>query len=217
MATQVQICNLALSRIGTDIGIADFDTEQSKEASACRLHYDPALEFVLEAMEWNFATRRVTLAELEEDPPADWDYAYQYPTDCVKLRRIISSEGERRIGRVVAGSDVLSPVLLNESRIPFQIELNEDGDSRRILCDEPDAVAVYTARVEDPSFYPGTFVKALSLYLAHELCMPMRVDDRRRQAIMQEYLLMVSVAGANSLNEQRTDLPPLPESVRARF
>lgn len=218
MATQVQIVNLALSRLGTDIGIADFDNEQSKEASAARLHYDPALEQVLEAAEWNFATKRVELAQLEDDPPVDWDYAYQYPTDCVKLRRLIPQDGERRVGRAIAGGlEVLSPTLLNDSRIPFAVELNADGDGRMILSDEPNAVAVYTARVEDPTFYPGHFVKALSLFLAHEMCMPMRVDDRRRQAIYQEYVATLSMASASSLNEQRTDPEPLPESIRARM
>ena len=38
--------------------------------------------------DWNFATKRLALADTN-NPPPDWQYAYQYPTDCVRITEIM--------------------------------------------------------------------------------------------------------------------------------
>lgn len=214
------ICNLALARIGTDIQIADFDTEESKEAKVCRLHYDTARDQVLEDFPWNFATRVVALAEVEDvDPPPGWQFVYQYPTDAVTIRRLIDSAGDRLLYAAASTTTdrLFMQYLGSAPRIPFHVTANADLDGRLIITDLEQAYAVYTARVDAPTIYPSTFVKALALFLASELCMPMRVDDNRRNAILREYAAFKDSAAANSLNETGYDPDPLPSSYTARL
>lgn len=57
MASTVDIWNLALNLVG-DSNVID-PLEKSTGADLCRLHYPYALGFVLEAVDWNFATKRI--------------------------------------------------------------------------------------------------------------------------------------------------------------
>lgn len=83
MASNVQIANWALAKIGADT-ITSF-TEDSKEARAVNLLYDIVRDTVLRDHSWNFATKRATLASLVSTP--DWGYAYEYqlPVDCLRI------------------------------------------------------------------------------------------------------------------------------------
>ncbi len=80
MASVVEICNRALSNIGNSRSINSL-TEASKEAGECSLHFEACRDAVLSDFDWNFATKRVALADTS-NPPPDWEYAYQYPSDC---------------------------------------------------------------------------------------------------------------------------------------
>ena len=84
MTSIVSICNLALSNIGKD-NIASL-SEMSAEARACRQFYDVTRDMLLQAYPWRFAGKTVTLARVANDQAARWSYAYQRPTDCLKIR-----------------------------------------------------------------------------------------------------------------------------------
>ena len=60
MASEVQICNLALAKIG-DQQITSL-TENSKAGRLCNLVYEPLRDATLRAHPWNFAITRETLA-----------------------------------------------------------------------------------------------------------------------------------------------------------
>ena len=96
MASKTEICNLAISHLGVGKEIANFETERSEVAAACRRYYDIALQTMLTEFDWGFATRYVTLGLEEIEPNSEWRYSYRYPHDCLKVRRIISCEtGDR--------------------------------------------------------------------------------------------------------------------------
>lgn len=84
MTSIVAICNLALSNIGKD-NIASL-SEPSAEARACRQFYEVTRDTLLQAYPWRFAGKTVTLARVTNDQGARWPYAYQRPTDCLKIR-----------------------------------------------------------------------------------------------------------------------------------
>lgn len=67
MATDTDICNLALSKLGAK-AISDL-TEDSRNGRACALHYPLALDAELEDHAWSFATQRFQLAA-DPNPPA---------------------------------------------------------------------------------------------------------------------------------------------------
>ena len=58
MASVVEICNIALTRIGQNEPIVSL-TEQSKAAELCSLHYATCRDEVLRDFDWPFAEARV--------------------------------------------------------------------------------------------------------------------------------------------------------------
>ena len=88
MATDVDICNMGLSMLGTNL-IATFN-DGTTEANLCQLHYPNIRDAVLGARAWTFATTRKELASgTPPDPiPAGWGYAFLAPTDCIRVIQI---------------------------------------------------------------------------------------------------------------------------------
>jgi hypothetical protein len=88
--SEVSICNMALSKIGASSSIESL-TEESAEANECNLWYTFSRRQTLQATDWGFARRRITLATHGDDPPSGvWGYRYQYPSDCLTMRKIES-------------------------------------------------------------------------------------------------------------------------------
>ena len=76
MASDVGICNLALSRLGDAATVSSIDPpEGSTQADLCATFYPMARDSLLEMHAWAFATRRVDLSLLTAETDA-WVYAY---------------------------------------------------------------------------------------------------------------------------------------------
>jgi len=205
MASETEICNMALSHLGVSKEIANLETERSAEASACRRFYDMTRDEVLRGFPWPFATKFAALGLVSDSDDDDhgndeWDYAYRYPTDCLKMRRIKS--GTRNDSR--------------SSRVPYIIAKDDEG--KLIYTDQEDAEAEYTVLVDDPGLYPPDFVMALSLrlaaYIAPRLTAgdPFKMGDRS----LKLYVLSQATAEANAVNEQQDEDTPDPDLIRAR-
>lgn len=182
MANQIEICNVALSRVGA--GSIQSLTEATREARACRTHYELARDAALRDHDWPFARKRADLAVLTETVD-DWDYVYQYPADCVAARLILN----------VASVDP-------KDRIPFEVGVNAAKSSRVILTDEEDAILVYTALVSNTVVYDALFVDALAWRLAAELAVPLRAETSLQQTFLRQYLLQLGSAKETGSNEK---------------
>ena len=90
MSSEVQICNIALSRIG-DTLITDLN-ENSKQARTCKLLFEPERDLLLHSHYWNFAMKRKTLAQLSEPPDFEYGCQYQLPTDYLRDRELYNSK-----------------------------------------------------------------------------------------------------------------------------
>ena len=66
MATEIEICNLALIEIGDDT-ITSL-TDESKRARQCNLAYPIIRDMTLRDGHWNFAIKRASLAQNSIDP-----------------------------------------------------------------------------------------------------------------------------------------------------
>ena len=181
MASKVQICNLALSRIGAR-RIQSL-SDSIKEARECTAHYDFARDAVLEDHDWTFARKRLTLALLS-DTYSGWEYAYQYPSDCVIARHIYNDTGADTGTSYDIDSDRYEPL----GKTEFEIVSSEDKDYRVILTNKEDAELRYTARVTDANLYSAKFVSALAFRLAAELAIPIRSDSKLAQSVMKSYI-----------------------------
>lgn len=106
MASQVEICNRALIRLGADT-IVDI-TENSKEGRLCNIIYDQVRKDVLRSHPWNFAIKRAILApDPDEAPDFDFLYYLNLPTDCLRVLTLQKGRIDYKIegGRVLCDDD----------------------------------------------------------------------------------------------------------------
>src|SRR5688500_10711972 len=92
--SDIALCSRALIRLGA-APIASFNdgTAESEIAGAL---FGPVRDALLSAYGWSFATGQVALSGLESPPVADYQKAFQLPTDF--LRAISAGEGGRGRG-----------------------------------------------------------------------------------------------------------------------
>lgn len=201
MATDVEICNLALSHLGSGKQIGDLETERSAEANACRQFFDTARDKALRDFEWPFATKFVDLSLIEEDPTTEWAYSYQYPSDCLFFRRILS--GLR--------NDT------TDSEVKFKIVSH--GTSQAIYTDQSEAEAEYTRSALDNENFPSDFANMCALLLAFYIAPRIAAADpfKRGDRCYQLYMIERSESETNAANEEARDVEPETDSVRARY
>lgn len=198
--TKTDISNLAIGHLNIGKNIADVDTEASEPARACKKFYDMALKQTLGDFAWPFAKRIVALAEVAGAESNEWGFIYRYPSNAVKLRRILS--GQRNDTR--------------QSRVPYLVGSDDDGEL--IYTDTYQAEMEYTHYIDNADRFPQDFVMALSLRLAMYIAPlvtggdPFKLSDRARQMYMME----LSAAKANAENEQQSEEEPEAECIRAR-
>lgn len=83
MASEIEICNSALTRLGSNT-ITSF-SDNTTEAKACSQIYARVRDAVLVAHPWNFALVRLGLAKLSSVPAWGFSYEYQLPSDCLRI------------------------------------------------------------------------------------------------------------------------------------
>jgi hypothetical protein len=190
------LCNLALGRVGLTKLIGS-TSEASAEARLCDRLLTQSRDWLLRRCVWPWATTVTTLPLVEENPTDEWGYAYRYPSDCLRLLRLLGA------GRVPAVA------------IPWK--LSQDGAGRLVYCDVADAQAEYLQRVTNLAQWPDDATDALAWRLAFEIAPPLARDrgvaDRCRQEAEQALRLAMASAG----NERGQDAWPDPEFVRARL
>lgn len=203
MATEVDICNLALAHLGDTATVSSIDPpEGSAQAEHCARFYPIARDALLEMHTWNFATRKVTLAEVTNEWE-QWEYAYALPSDCMTAFAIISPESTGDYtasynypGQYIDGTTPLVNVA-GYAPQPFVIE------GQTLYTNQEDAVLRYQALVVDTTKFSQLFVSTLSWQLASMLAGPIIKGDqgaaeaKRCQQMMAMYLSQARMHSAN--------------------
>ncbi len=199
-ATEIAICNMALSHLGISKEIANLETELSQEAAACRRFFEQARDNTLRNYPWPFARKISTLALVETDPNDEWGYSYRAPSDFIRLCRILS--GQR--------NDTA------QSRVPYKV--GRDTSGILIFTDKEDAEVEYVIRETDPTRYPSDFSMALSLRLASYIAPRLTAGDPYKlgDRALQLHLMEVGRAEESSINEEQEEQLPDSEFVRER-
>lgn len=192
---------MALSHISHTKLIADIDTENSQEASQCRLFYDQCRDMLLNTHPWNFSKRYTYLALVEESPNSLWEYSYRYPSDCISLEKILS--GLRTDSR--------------DSVVPF--ELSSDDSGRLIFCDVENAEIKYTKNIDNPEIYPAFFALSFSYLLATFIAPSITGGDKFKLGPKagENYLINIAMAKSIDANEEQPDQAPESEYIRAMY
>lgn len=161
MASKMQICNIALMRLGEPV-LGNLD-ENNKRAIALRNCYDLARDTMIQDHPWNFAMTRASLARLEEAPDFGYTYAYQLPTGCLQVHGLVG-DGEN-----------------------VDLSLAYKVEGQHLLTNESSARILYTARIEETGTYPPRFCSALAAYLAYEISYYISKSPALREQMFKEY------------------------------
>ena len=197
MTSQVQIAKLALQHIGDRFDISDL-SDGSPEADQVSLVYDDARRELLRRFPWRFANKYSSPAQLVlASIPSYWDYAYQYPSDAVRIIELVNP-----LGRDLPPLD-------------FEVSLLSD-DTKVILTDQSEPQFRYTADISDPTRFDSLFIKALSYKLASEIAMPLTGEAGIMDAMVNASERYVGLAAEQDASEGRTQKFPQAEWIRAR-
>ena len=151
MASQVDLCNIALSHLGNARRVAAIDPpDGTAEADFCATFYPIARDELLESADWSFARKREALALLSTNDSSTWAYAYQKPADCIMPRRIITGDS----------------TAFEQDSEDFDCE----GDI--IYSNKEDAFLLYTRSITDTTKYSPSFQVSFGYLLASYLAGP---------------------------------------------
>jgi hypothetical protein len=194
----VEICNLALARIGGGASrpLVSID-DASEDARACKRVFAPLLRSLLREYQWPFALRTVELSPSSSTVPG-WTHVYAVPVDALNILAVTApdtdpwgvnaryhSRGFRLIGNVLA-------------------------------CHESPACAWYTADIVDPVQADDLFKDALAWRLAAELALTLKAEATLHRVAMEQAQMALSRAVAAMANEGRDDTAWEAETIWVR-
>ena len=182
MASEVDICNLALGHLGDNATVASLEPpEGSAQAEHCARFYPIARDALQELHAWNFCTKRIQLALVSGVSYSQWRYAYAQPSGVVSVLSVLPPD---------AADDYSVPIPMPYTQAdgghhsglgiytpqPFVLETDDLGRSL-ILTNQENALVRYTGIITDTTKFPPLFVMALSWQLASMLAGPILKGD----------------------------------------
>lgn len=231
------IANMALARIGVNARITDLATDVSPEGAQAAIWYPQDRDALLCDFPWPWAEGYFQLDQVagpeinQQVANAQWSRTYRYPSDCLKLRRIVvtpppfnGSNPPQTTGLTSFNAWCNEPWKRADGQpYPISYSVTQDSIGRLIQTDAVGVgfglTAVYTRAVEDPSQFSNDFADLLAWRLAADLGMALAIDERKRAYAEQQYERVVKKARATHLNETQSDIPLVryqSEAIRAR-
>lgn len=198
MASVVDIVNLALGKLGDSATVSSIDPpEGSAQAEQAKRFYPIARDTLLELHPWNFATKRISLAETNDIAPDAWAFTYSIPSNYIRALSVYPEQTNSEADQQ-----------------PFIIETNESGQLI-LFTNVENATLKYIALITDTTKFTPLFVNTLSYMLSSFLAGPlikgdtgMKIADTMYNKAMQ---LMNMAAGkdaaARHYDVQKTHVP----------
>lgn len=128
MASETEIANMALSKLGGDDTIINLD-ENNQAARTIKAIFAPTRDAVLRGHPWNCALKRIGLPAVPEAPAWGFARAFQLPVDCLRLIEVSGDPPRRLEGRMVL-TDASAPL-----NILYVRQLENTGDWDAALGD----------------------------------------------------------------------------------
>jgi hypothetical protein len=177
--SQVQIVNLALTKLGQDRVIAI--TDDNEAARVMRSLWDITRDTLLAGFPWKFAIKRASLPALVEAPAgSDWSLQYALPEECLRLVQVGES--------------------VNFYSTTFETFALEGGV---ILTNEPAPLFVrYVQRVENTGLWPVLFGQSMAMRLALDACEKLTTSNSKQQAAAMAYEVAIREAKRQSAIER---------------
>ncbi|MDD4915740.1 MAG: hypothetical protein PHW13_11970 [Methylococcales bacterium] len=167
MPTQIDICNLALGKLGDEAVLSAVSPPfQSMQAQYCALFYPQALNVLLQKHAWGFATLTAALTQAATNNNPLWRYAYTLPSDYLNLITVKQPEA--------------LPLSYGGPAFYFNLDqfVEYDIQAGVLYCNIDNAVLVYVSSTlaVEANFTP-LFVEALAWLLASMLAGPILKGD----------------------------------------
>jgi len=221
MASDVDICNLALAYLGDTATLSSVNPpEGSAQSDHCHRFYPVARDTLLQMHNWNFASRRVLLARVENTYTM-WKYAYALPADLMDAVAVLPPEAMDDYATPFAPSDTpfyaynLPPVVAAGQYVPQRYDLEIDANGNRILLtNQENAMLRYQASITDTGRYPPLFVLTLSWHLASMLAGPLikgaegAAEGKRCSQMMAAYMQQAINQDSNQRNIKPEHIVP---------
>ena len=198
MATEVDICNMALSFLGDRATVTSISPpEGSAQAEHCARFYPMALNEMLAQGRWSFATKRAKLVRFPEEVPGS-TYAYALPADCLTVQSV------HTMLRKFCGHDGMAKTWT----------VCRNGAMMALLTDETVEFISYTTSDVQAATMPPLFSLALAHLLASKIAGsmvtgPTGVELAQTQLKFYDlYLRRAMTEDALSSNEDIEHEPP---------
>lgn len=221
MATDVDICNLALARLGDVANVVSINPpDPSQQANYCAKFYPMALSAMLDENQWSFTIKSVMLAQIT-NPNSLWPYCYACPSDLLGIIAIYDSSVTGDVNFKPGVNTDYSNLLtyaLHGNEMNFSLEQGENGGFV-IYTDQQYALLKYTSITTDASLFPPLFVDALAWRLVSYLAGVIVKGDVGVSAAnnaMRAYNQALSKAMVSDAQNRKNFLSPVPSSVTAR-
>lgn len=165
MPSKVQICNMALSRLGAST-ITSL-TDATTEAKLCNTLFDDLADRVMVQGSWATVIARAELANTTVTPKFGYSNEFQLPVDpfCLKVLNV------------------------NDST-PGESSYRIEGD--KLLTDSSSVKIRYISRLTDPQGYGTLLTEAIEVLLGSYLALPISGDARMAANMRQEYVDLIN-------------------------
>lgn len=184
--TNTAVCNLALLRLGITVPLNNVQTDNSKEASTCRTLLDKVRRSTLALHGWQGAQKAAALAVNSSITPIFWTYAYDMPSDYVRLLTVHPSD---------------DPNATMQYEVQFQA-----GYGVKLLCDSTTAYIKYVFDQSDLSQMGDGFINMFSFMLARDLAQPLgksaALKDLTQKDMRRELQISKSLEGQQKYPQQ---------------
>jgi hypothetical protein len=176
--TKTQICNLALSKLGSDrIQLNDFTNDTGQVKEQCDLHFRSSLEELTRMYAWNCCTKRAS-ANKDSSFSGKYGFSFSYdlPADAIRVLGIErDATDEMSSGSGTTGFEKNEFIVVG----------------REIYCQIDTTIFIhYTAIPEHDSSYrlmDASFLKCFYTLLASRLAVPLTSSTEVEQALIGEF------------------------------
>ena len=189
MASEVQICNRALQRLGAKPIVSL--TEASKNARQCNLAYNPVREALLSDHAWAFATGRAQLAADATPPEFGRANAFELPADYLRIADDYPEDNFNSIDYVVEGRKILT-----DFDAPLEIR--------------------YIKNITDPNLMDALFREALAMSIANELVEVITQSNTKKVGIEKDLTKVLAKARRRNAIQTVSAEPPIDTWETAR-
>ncbi len=183
MASEVDIANLALSKLG-EARIISL-TDNNKPARAMLARFETLRDAELTDGAWRFAAKRVTLPALATAPTWGYSTAYQLPNDHLRPLQV----GDMAVNIETIGVYYSASTSYNPTEGPFEIvgaEIHTDQSAPLNF--------EYIRRVTDTGLFPAPFVESLAARLAADAAIELTQSNSIREDAARQHMMALRTA-----------------------